>query len=300
MRRPASKASSRASWRDSYPVADLKPKPSEDAHTEEFPAISRLFQKLEALERDLEPSLHTAQHRWMVPYADLLTLLLGLFLVLLTSHQTMTQTGASRQMPVPKISRQAEGVQAQKESLQFKSFEQKADVALEQKLKQRLKFTGLEIKTQPRGVVLSLKENILFAPGSATLSPQAKKTLASLTHQLKQMLSDQPRRIRVEGHTDNTPIRTSLYPSNWELSTARATCIVRYWVENKGFSPALLSASGYGEFKPLTQNSSIEGKRKNRRVDIVILNEKMIHQEPPGLKQENGSKSLFHPESAVF
>jgi chemotaxis protein MotB len=107
--------------------------------------------------------------------------------------------------------------------------------------------------------------------------------LNQLVTQLSQAMGARPVPIRIEGHTDNTPIATSQYPSNWELSTARATHIVRYLVESGRWSPEKISAVGYGEFRPLVQNSSIEGKRKNRRVDIVILNEGSVRQEAPSL-----------------
>jgi chemotaxis protein MotB len=126
---------------------------------------------------------------------------------------------------------------------------------------------NIRITEEDRGVVISLKDNILFSPGEARLNATAKKTLDQLAATLKPLT--QP--IRVEGHSDNTPIRTTQYPSNWELSTARATEIVKYLVNQHKMSASKLSAAGYGEFKPIADNSTIEGKQKNRRVDIVVL-----------------------------
>ena len=77
--------------------------------------------------------------------------------------------------------------------------------------------------------------------------------------------------IRIEGHTDNVPIRTARYSSNWELSTARASAVVAYLVESSGFDPARLSAAGYGEFHPRVANDTPENRARNRRIDIVIL-----------------------------
>jgi len=77
--------------------------------------------------------------------------------------------------------------------------------------------------------------------------------------------------IRIEGHTDNVPIKTAQFPSNWELSTARATNIVHYLVDAHEFPPEKLSAIGYGEYRPIADNSSEEGRQKNRRVDVVVL-----------------------------
>ncbi|MBY0403226.1 MAG: OmpA family protein, partial [Cyanobacteria bacterium] len=125
-------------------------------------------------------------------------------------------------------------------------------------------------------LIISLKEGVLFEPGTASLSPKAQKTLDHLAKVLKKM----SRPIRVEGHTDNTPIATKQYPSNWELSTSRATHIIKYFITQHHFPANKLSAAGYGEFKPITNNSTIEGKQKNRRVDIVVLNPQSTQEEP--------------------
>ncbi len=241
--------------------------------------VRDLFRKLETLEREMESNVHTGHNRWMVPYADLLTLLLGLFLVLVTA----AKSESFKPQPAPKLAVQAMATQAKLKSPQNSPKHKMAGADL---LSAQLKhMQGVEIRQQERGVVISLKENILFAPGSADLSPSARNTLNQLIGQLKKTLGSQARLIRVEGHSDNTPITTSRYPSNWELSTARATNIVRYLIEGKHYRPEQLSATGYGEFKPIAQNSSIEGKQKNRRVDIVVLNENMARQEPPTATQ---------------
>jgi chemotaxis protein MotB len=245
--------------------------------------VGALFRKLETLEREMESNVHTGHNRWMVPYADLLTLLLGLFLVLVTA----AKSEPLKQPPAPKPVASATAAQGPLKSAQNpQKKKMTGSDLLSAQLKQRLHMQGVEIRQQERGVVISLKENILFAPGSADLSPAARNTLKQLVGQLKKTLGAQPRLIRVEGHSDNTPITTSRYPSNWELSTARATNIVRYLIEGKHYRPEQLSATGYGEFKPVAQNSSIEGKQKNRRVDIVVLNESMALQEPPAVTHD--------------
>lgn len=245
--------------------------------------VRDLFRKLETLEREMELNVHTGHNRWMVPYADLLTLLLGLFLVLVTA----AKSEPFKPQPAPKSAIQAMAGQAQLKSPQQRPKNKMAEASLlSAQLKQRLHMQGVEIRQQERGVVISLKDNILFAPGSADLSPAARNTLRHLIGQLNKTLGPQARLIRVEGHSDNTPITTARYPSNWELSTARATNIVRYLIEGKYYRPEQLSATGYGEFKPVAQNSSIEGKQKNRRVDIVVLNENMARQEPPAPTQK--------------
>jgi len=91
--------------------------------------------------------------------------------------------------------------------------------------------------------------------------------------------------IRIEGHTDTDPISTSKFPSNWDLSTARANEILRYMIGKFGFRGELLSASGYGEHRPVAPNDTAEGKARNRRVDIVILDEMAAMAEPKGISE---------------
>jgi chemotaxis protein MotB len=261
------------------------------------PASQSLFRKLENLEQELNTSAHTGQTRWMMPYADLMTLLLGLFLVLFAkagSGQAPIQILPAKSTTT--TAHAAQTIQAKADTITAKSAADSALMKqLESRLKTHLNVQGLEIRKQERGVVLSLKDNILFSAGSAELSPAARHTLDTLADQLAASIGSAPRPIRVEGHTDNTPITTSKYPSNWELSTARATNIVRYLIVSHHFRPDRLSAAGYGEFRPVQNNSSIEGKQKNRRVDIVILSDTMAQQEPPSLTP----KSTPNPPNSI-
>lgn len=247
------------------------------------PPVQGLFRKLETLERELESTAHTGHNRWMVPYADLLTLLLGLFMVLFaTSGMDAKKAQAAKPVQSAVVATPLKSGEKQPKPNNRPKLDKKTEKpSLSSQLRQQFKMQGVEIREQERGVVISLKDSILFAPGSADLSPAARNTLNRLSDKLKQVMNGKPRPVRVEGHTDNTPITTSRYPSNWELSTARATSIVRYLIAGKRFSANQLSAAGYGEFKPIAENSSIEGKQKNRRVDIVVLNENMALQEPP-------------------
>lgn len=258
------------------------------------PSSRELFRKLELLEKELDSTVHTGHNRWMVPYADLLTLLLGLFLVLFASSKMELQ-----KPEIEKTTRQSAPASLKLEPNQPKPARKAEQSALSAQLQKQFRMNGVEIREQERGVVISLKDSILFSAGSADLSPAAKKTLNQLSAQLKQAMKGQTRPIRVEGHTDNTPIRTARYPSNWELSTARATNIVRYLIGGKQFPADKLSAAGYGEFRPVARNSSIEGKQKNRRVDIVVLNENMALQEPPAasmVSSVNGGPSRIQEE----
>jgi chemotaxis protein MotB len=115
-------------------------------------------------------------------------------------------------------------------------------------------------------LVIRMKSGILFGEGQASLTPKAQEVLAGLSP----VLAATPSLLRVEGHTDDVPIRSGAFPSNWELSTARATSVTRY-LEEHGIVPARLSVAGYGEFHPLVPNDSAERRALNRRVEIVVL-----------------------------
>jgi len=115
-------------------------------------------------------------------------------------------------------------------------------------------------------LVISLKEKILFETGKADLPPEAKAVLDKLHPVFLQI----PNQIIVEGHTDNVPIKTMQFPSNWELSTARSTQVIRYLIEEKNFPKERISATGYGEYHPVVSNDTPEGRAENRRVDFVI------------------------------
>jgi len=128
-------------------------------------------------------------------------------------------------------------------------------------------------KIDGRGVVITISDVVLFPAGEAEINPEASK----LMEKLKELLREFDYKVRVDGHTDNVPINTPQYPSNWELSTARASRIVRYFIEN-GIAPQRLSAQGFAEYQPLVDNSTPENRAKNRRVEIVYTREAMEQQ----------------------
>ena len=106
----------------------------------------------------------------------------------------------------------------------------------------------------------------MFDSGKADIYQEAKDVIKNIS----QLLVDEPNRISIEGHTDNTPISTLEFPSNWELSTARATKLLRYLLEELKFEPRRLTAAGFGEWHPVIDNETIENRAKNRRVDIIV------------------------------
>jgi chemotaxis protein MotB len=125
---------------------------------------------------------------------------------------------------------------------------------------------GLEATYTPRGIQLTLNDSLLFRSGSATLTADGENLLERVSRIIKPI----GRHIRVEGHSDNVPISTVRYPSNWELSTARAVNVVKYFVHQGRIDPRLLSAVGYAEVKPRVSNDAKAQRAKNRRVEIIL------------------------------
>jgi chemotaxis protein MotB len=135
-----------------------------------------------------------------------------------------------------------------------------------------------------RGLTIRFLDTALFDLGQADLKPEARAILDNVASILRSL----PNPIRVEGHTDNLPINTYRFPSNWELSTARATTVVRYLAEKHGIPPDRLSAAGYGEWRPVAPNDTPEHRAQNRRVDIVVLRTDLAKQEPLGGSAQKG------------
>ncbi|MBB6714626.1 flagellar motor protein MotB [Clostridium gasigenes] len=125
----------------------------------------------------------------------------------------------------------------------------------------------VEIINSERGIVIQLRDNILFETSSSILRGDSKEVLGKINS----LIGSVPNQILVEGHTDNRIINTSKFPSNWELSVDRSVNVVRYFIENMGQNPARFSAAGYGEYQPVAANDSEENMAKNRRVDILIM-----------------------------
>lgn len=129
-------------------------------------------------------------------------------------------------------------------------------------------FKGMEVRFSGKNQVMSLDGAALFESGSDDISPDAFPIL----NELLKIVKAHPYRVRIEGHTDNVPIFTERFESNWELSTARAVRIVKYFIQNGSIAPGRLSAVGYGELRPLVPNDTAEHRARNRRVEIVLAN----------------------------
>jgi chemotaxis protein MotB len=137
---------------------------------------------------------------------------------------------------------------------------------------------SVEVDATSRGLVLSLPEAGSFPPGRADLTPEAELVMLTIADALGRL----PNLVRVEGHTDDRPINTPLFSSNWDLSTARATRVVQLLTGEGGLDPRRLSAAGYAEFRPRVPNVSPDARARNRRVDIVVLDQASARAEEPG------------------
>jgi chemotaxis protein MotB len=178
--------------------------------------------------------------------------------------------------PKPKVGGEAKGkgrgARGKADEKDFRSLKAAIDAFL---LKQGAQ-SKVNVEITKRGLVVSLKEAGFFDSGSATLKGSSQDLLAKVVSSLGEYSNP----IRVEGHTDNVPISTSQFRSNWELSTSRATNVVHYLIDRQQFDAEKIAAAGYGEYRPVEDNGTIEGRQKNRRVDIVLLSAEAERAEP--------------------
>jgi DNA-binding response OmpR family regulator/flagellar motor protein MotB len=143
---------------------------------------------------------------------------------------------------------------------------------LQQALRREIATHAVALHRETEGLVISLREFGFFDSGSASLRPSALPAL----DRIASILAVRTCRLRIEGHTDNVPIHTAQMASNWELSTARSTELVRLLMIRYRFSPDRLSAAGYAEYHPIASNDTLQGRAQNRRVDVVILSEHVV------------------------
>jgi len=189
--------------------------------------------------------------RWLVAYADMVTLLFAVFVSLYAARVDF--------LPPSETASASTGVLP-------------GDDALWNQIQQVVARTGslsaLEMRRETRGLVISMPEAGTFPAGRAELTADAQR----LVRDLADILRASPGAVRVEGHTDDVPIHNTAFASNWELSTARATEVVKFLSAQGGVPASRLSAAGFGEFRPRTPNTSDTARAKNRRVDLIILN----------------------------
>jgi chemotaxis protein MotB len=210
--------------------------------------------------------------RYLITYADLITLLLGLFIILYaisnvdlnkyTKMISAMENVFGNKDDVVKINSLSPG--------DVKVITSKIDnlkTQLSDLIVKHNYTKSVTLEENERGITIHILENILFPSGKAELNITSKLVLNELAGILRQLPND----IRVEGHTDNIPISSVLYPSNWHLSVARALNTAYYFINDQKLKPEKVTVVGYAEYKPIADNSTAEGRAKNRRVDIVII-----------------------------
>ncbi len=146
---------------------------------------------------------------------------------------------------------------------------EKAKTELESRLSKEISDQEVSVKMMDRGLVITFVAEVLFASGKAELRESSLEKLDKIAAVLNTTVKELS--VGIEGHTDDVPIQRSGWKSNWELSSARALSVLHYLTQTNNTSPGRLSATGYGEFRPVADNSTAEGRQKNRRVEIVIL-----------------------------
>jgi chemotaxis protein MotB len=234
--------------------------------------------------------------RWLVSYADFVTLLFAFFVVMFAT----SRVDAKRMRQISEfynafLEKDAEKVQQLLDNLAEENEPQPPlsppearrvltmaeltpiKAQIEKRLASLLNADRIALSLTPRGLIISLRESGFFAPGQDSFLPGTADLLTEVGAVIAE-LPNQP--VRMEGHTDNTPIRTARFPSNWELSTGRAIAVLDLMVDRFDIDPRRVSVAGYGELRPIADNGTPEGRSKNRRVDIAILSQSAAEMAP--------------------
>lgn len=235
---------------------------------------------------------HENLERWLVSYADFMTLLFATFVVLYALSQVDASDFAKLEDALKKAfqSNMFDGQESILESsssifdgnngatspimLEYLSprYEQDSYEEIEKSIND-MHLDGVEAQIDSRGLVIKLADNALtFKSGSAEITPDSLVPLGEVARLIKEKFAIHI--IRVEGHTDSDPVSNAIYPSNWELSSARASSVVRHFINNYKFNPSIFIAAGYADTVPVVKGNSQKDKQKNRRVEIVILKNK--------------------------
>ncbi len=259
---------------------------------------------------------HENHEAWVIPYADMITLLMGLFIVMwsigsadLAKLQAISASFASSlgmeagatggsstggdglldgldapsleiekiiletpDLTPERLESAVDALNREEATAEARRVEYEQLREVEEVITEHAGVNGVEavigFRYEERGLVVSIvSDQVLFEPGSAVLRPEGRRVLDGLAGALMSL----PNPVAIEGHTDSVPIANARFPSNWELSTARATSVLQYFVGSYDFPPTRLTASGYGEHRPLADNSTPAGRTQNRRVDIAVL-----------------------------
>jgi chemotaxis protein MotB len=249
---------------------------------------------------------HVNHERWLVSYADFITLLFAFFVVLYASAQVDRKkigqlavaiqvafqelgvfSGSASAIPVdssqPLPLGAVQEIERAKRNPEPPALDATPDAIddpdlaglqseLQQALQQQIAEHSIALHREMDGLVISLREFGFFDSGSDQLKTSALPALDRIAH----ILAQHRFRARIEGHTDNIPIHTAQWASNWELSTARSTGLVRLLIQRYEFNPERLSAAGYAEFHPIATNETSQGRAQNRRVDLVVVSQRIL------------------------
>ena len=243
-----------------------------------------------------KPAAKENHDRWLVSYADLVTLLFAFFVVMFASTQTdhrrakQISTGVERALQSgstpPKIAAILGGTLEDKgrgnamvkgwvlpaptgeQQPPLKDLSAATDL-LRQVLQEEIKSGAVDVRVEDRGVIIGLNSAVFFSPGDDIINPDAYPTLKAVAAILNRL----PNAIRLEGHTDSVPINTPRFPSNWELSAARSIAMLRLFNERYKVARERMAVVGYADTAAIASNDTEEGRRRNRRVDIVIVSE---------------------------
>lgn len=226
---------------------------------------------------------HENHERWLVSYADFITLLFAFFVVMYSvssvnegKYRTVSDSIRAALHPIatPPASALAFTLGHQRPTLMSQNLPGQKEVAIRKmrelvkNMKQNSEFDFMQLQEKLNGdIVITIPDQVLFNSGEAAVRPEALPFLQGLS----QAMIELNRHVRVEGHTDNVPIRTALFPSNWELSATRAVIVVRVLSELYSVPAEHLAALGYADSRPLVENLTLEQRAKNRRVEVVIL-----------------------------
>lgn len=250
---------------------------------------------------------HENLERWLVSYADFMTLLFATFVVLYALSQVdikdfkSLEDSIKQAFAAPSIIQGSQGIMADSGDsvlnsdsgadsmitpLMMEYMSQKYEDQSFQDIQQDVKamektgeLSGVQTLESDKGLIIRFSNDSMFKSGSAALLPSAKEKLDKIGAVIaKRFILHY---MRIEGHTDNQPIVSVVYPSNWELSSARAGTIIRYFIGRFSFMPSLFTSVGFADTRPIEKNTSITGRAKNRRVDILILRNKSKGQENP-------------------
>lgn len=229
---------------------------------------------------------HANHERWLLTYSDLITLLMIFFIIMyalsnvdVAKYKQMSESlrvamGGGKTIigseDTSNVDSQIKPVDDNQTSEAEKNKLEDIKRQVDKYLDQNGLSQSVSAKIDERGLVVSINDTLFFDTGKADIkSDYAKKLI-----EIGKILNHIDNYVRIEGHTDNVPIKTNEYSSNWQLSAARAANVTELLVNQAGIAPKKLSAIGYGEFRPVSDNGTDAGRLKNRRVDIIIISSK--------------------------